>query len=354
MLFDGEVEAEDDLPVRQKNRKSHYAYVSFASCLNTSISCYFIDMSVPVARFIREESLRARGYMKQVEMVALSKQTLLPQSTISLSMGQLAAVLLNRNIICDLKSTQSIVGSLCFEETTIDTSLCLSEPEERGSDVEEICSHLLLAFDVSPVALDRYGKKFFQTETMSVIREWYPKGCAQCIFNLSALMIKTTLCYNAINAFEPRIFDQRPSVMSSMACSIACGYAFSSNDVATKHRLMHLMQTSMLLETRFSSVCVQYGKEMDSVLRLRIYRYRVGIEVPHTNQDNCLLTAIARYMKYDVSFVTPYVCVMMYIANEMFSSTGSDNIKYFIRPQKRVTAHCVLREKSTDRVLYYS
>lgn len=354
MLFDGEVDAEDELPDRQKKKKTHVDFVSFGACLNTTISCYFIDMSVPVARFIREEELRARSYMKQVEMVALSKQTVLPRTTISLSMGQLAAVLLNKNIICDLNSTRSIVGSLCFEETTVDTGLCLTAPEDRGASVDDICAHLLLAFDVSPVVLDRYGKKFFQTETMSVIREWYPRGCAQCIFNLSALMIKTTLCYSAINAFEPRIFDERPAVLSNMACSIACGYAFSSNDVATKHRLMHLMQTSMLLETRFSSVCVQYGREMDAVLRLRIYRRRVGIEAAHTNQDDCLHTAIARYMNYDVNFVTPYVCVMMYIANEMFTSTGSDNIKFFIRPQKKVTGHCVLREKSTGNVIYYS
>jgi hypothetical protein len=354
MWIDGEVDAEDELPARVKNKKTTIDRVSYAPCLNTTMSCYFIDMGMPAARFIRTEALRTRGYMKQVEMVALHKQIVIDQTHFSLSMGQLAAVLLNRNIICDLKNTRAIVGCLCFEETNAFSSLCMEAPEECIVDIEEVCSHLILAFEVSPVALDRYGKKFYQTETMTVIREWYPRGCAQCIFNLAALMIKTTLCYSAQNALHPRVYEPRLPVLSDLVCSIACGYAFGSCDITTKHRLMHLMQTAMLLETRFSSVCVSYNVAIDEVLRLRIFKRRVSIDEAHTNQDNCLHAAISRYMKYDVAMVTPYVCVMMYIANEMFTSTGTDNIKFFIRPQKRITAHCILRERSTNRVIYYS
>lgn len=353
-MFEGEVDAEDELPVRDKKKKTRSDYVSFASCLNNAVSCYFIDLGMPVARCIRDETVRTRAYMKQVEMVALHKQTVLPSVASSLSMGQLAAVLLNRNIICDLTSTRIIVASLCFEETTPETPLCLVEPGARSYDVDEVCMHLVECFEVSPLALERYGRKFMQTETMCVIREWYPNGCAQCIFNLSALMIKTTLCYTTIASRTPRIFDRKLPVLSDLACSIACGYAFGSNHVPTKHRLMHLIQTSMLLEQRFSSVCVNYSNAIDDVLQLRVYRQLVRVKAPHVNQDNCLLTAIARYMNYDMTLVTPYICVVMHIANEMFSSTGSDNIKFFIRPQKRVTGHCILKERSSGRVVYHS
>lgn len=354
MWIEEEVEAEDELPVHHEDTGvTDFSSVSFAPCLNTTVSCFFIDMGVPTARLIDEPRRRSFAYLKQIEIVARTKQISLEYAPVSLSMGQLAAVL-HKNIIRGLACTRDVIGHLCFEETTENIVLCESQPIEKLPDIDELCAQFNEAIDVSPVIRERYGSNAMLTPTFDAIRMWYPEGCIQCIFNLSALIVKTTMCWKIVTSKESYAYRERPTFMSDLVCDIACGYAFNNKDTHHKHRLLHLMQASMLYETRFSSTCVGYGKDIDAKLRLRIYKKQTSIVQEHTNEDNCLHAAISRYMGYDTTQVTPWVCVMIYIANQMFGTVGSDCIKSFVKPQKKHTGHCLLTDRETNRVIYFS
>ena len=354
MWIEEEVDAEVELPPHHDDTGiTNFSNVSFAPCLNTRISCFFIDMGVPVARMIEDPRRRSFAYLKQIEIVARTKQISLEYAPISLSMGQFAAVL-HKNIIRGLATTRDVIGHLCFEETTETIALCEPQPIEKTADLDEVCTQFNEAIDVSPTIRERYGSNAMLTPTFDAIRMWYPEGCVQCIFNLSALVVKTSLCWRIVTARDSHSFRERETFMSDLVCDIACGYAFNNKDTHHKHRLLHLLQAAMLNETRFSSTCVGYGKDIDSKLRLRIYKKRVSIVQEHTNADDCLHTAISRYMGYDTTQVMPWVCVMIYIANQMFGSVGSDCIKSFVKPQKKITGHCLLTERDTNRIVYFS
>ncbi|MFY7867950.1 MAG: hypothetical protein ACOVQN_00510 [Exiguobacterium sp.] len=354
MWIEEEVEAEDELPVHHEDTGvTDFSNVSFAPCLNTTVSCFFIDMGVPVARLIEEESRRSFAYLKQIEIVARSKQISLEYAPVSLSMGQLAAVL-HKNIIRDLASTRDIIGYLCFEESGESNFCCVPEPIEKIADLDELSTQFNQAIDVSTTIRDRYGRNAMLTPTYDAIRMWYPEGCVQCIFNLSALLVKTSLSCTIVNSRESYAFRQRETFMSDLVCDIACGYAFNNKDSHHKHRLLHLMQEAMLSETRFSSTCVGYGRDIDAKLRLRIYKKRTAIVQEHSNDDDSLHTAISRHMGYDTTQVMPWVAVMIYIANQMFGTIGSDCIRSFVKPQKRITGHCLLTERDTNRIIYFS
>lgn len=346
-----EIACEDELPARRKDTRAT-PVVSFVSCLNTHVSCHIIDVGVPTARYEPTENRRARAYLSQIEIVARAKQLHVSDLGFNVSMGQMAAILLHRTIAPDIYSTYAIVGMMCFEATTEKTSLCIKSPIFHRRDVDLVNREMVTALGVSPVIRARYGRDATLTPTLDAIKRWYPRGCSICIFNLSALLVKCTLCYDIVTTQRPCSVSDR--MAGPALCDVLCCYAFSTDNFDGKHRLMHLFQTAMLLETHFISTYLRYDAEMDAALQLRIHKKKMRVLGEHTNTQDCLHAAICAYMNYDSSLVVPWVCVAIFIAVRMFATIGSDHIADFVRPKKRCTGHCILSEKDTKRVLYCS
>lgn len=354
-MFSGvELPCEDELPARQEDSGVRL-HASFASCLNTTMSCHFIDMGMPVARYVLEPSRRARAYLQQIAIVARSMQCHVEGVDIQLSMGQLAALLLHKSLAPDIMSTQSIVGLFCFEETTETTSLCMKPALYVPRDIDVMCKEFVDALGILAIVRERYKVDELNAPVMNFIRRLYPKGCAVCIFNVSALLIKTTLCYDTLCVQNPSEDEPRLSLGGDRMCEVICGYAFNSKNICCKHRIIHLFQTAMLLEPRFVSTCISYGEAISECLTLKMFKTKAVLDEPHTNAQPCLHDAICAYMNYNSKLVVPWACVTVYIATYMFETMGADYIGDYIRPPgKAQTGHCLLMEKETERVLYFS
>lgn len=353
MAASEENDCEDELPKARAYYDAEIA-ISFKSCKNTAISCKFIDTAVPVARHIIEPHLRARTYFDQIATTARAKQVHVDGIDFLLSIGQLAALLRFKNAMLRPSDTRSVVGLLCFEESSPRSSLCLTAPVYPGHDIDRMCDEFVAALGVEESMRPRFRSGPVLAPLFDFIATFYPRGCVMCIYHLSALIVKATLCYDSLCIQAPAEYTDRDSVASDVMCDVICGYAFSNARPSKKHRLMHLFQLAMLLEARFVSSCVARSEEIKARLTLKMYKKKIALKCEHANAHKCLHDAISSYMEYDVGRVVPWVHVTAHIATYMFSVIGSDIIGDFIDPPKRnSTGHCLLTEASTGRVIYH-
>ncbi len=348
-----ENDCEDVLPEAHPYRDPGI-FISFASCTNTAISCKFIDTPMPVARHVLEPSLRSQAYFDQIATTARAKQVHVEGVDVLLSMGQLAALLRFKVTGATAPSPRSIVGLLCFEESTPQSSLCLTSPIYQSCDIETLCAQFVEAIGVEGHMKPRFRSGPVLAPLFDFITAFYPRGCVMCIYHLSALIVKTTLCYDTLCLQEPAEYTQRVSTASDVMCDVICGYALSNARPNKKHRLMHLFQIAMLLEARFVTSCVEQSEAIDARLSLKMYKKKVALKCEHVNQHRCLHDAISTYMDLDVTKVVPWVHVTVHIAVHVFKVLGTDVLGDFIDPPKRTsTGHCLLTEASTGRVIYH-
>lgn len=348
-----EVDCEDELPERHADTHVRPT-ATFVTCMNTAISCHFIDLGVPSARYVPVKSQQVRAYLGQVGVVARSHQVFIPYVDVQLSMGQLAALLLHKKIAPDLPTTRSIVAMLCYEETTETTPLCIKSETYYPRDLDEMCEDFTRALGVSSVRRERYGTDAMVTPVLNLIRIIYPHCCPLCIFNLSALAIKTTLCHEILCAEDPQCEEDRPRYASDLMCDIVCGYAFNAKKQKVKHNLMHLFQTAMLLETRFVSTCVKYSEEIAHKLTLVMFNKPITLADSHVNKHATLHQAICEHMGYDAKMVMPWVAVTAHIATCMFGTLGKNIIHKFLWAVKKQHAHCLLTDVETEAIVYFS
>lgn len=321
-------------------------------CFNTQVSCSYLDNSIPIARLLLcDEDTRLNKYLKQIELIARNKELVLGENASScLLIGQLAALLQKKK----LRDARGVLAYMCYEESASKIWPCQTDNADACSSIDDFSNEFSTLLRVPDTVWTRDGKNYITQSTIAAIRSYYPKGCAQCIFNIAALAHKSAICRDKASIDDPHIYVEETSLVSDLMCKIMTGCAFSNHHKSFKHRIMHLLQTAMLLVPRFISFTLKAMHRIDSLVTLDIYNEERSLMDDHTNTHSCLHDAISHHTNMNPKKIVDWVIVTMYIAYKMFSVSNTDNTFYFVKKRTEHKGHCILYDAMTRRVIYFS
>jgi len=295
--------------------------------------------------------IKLNKYLKQIELIARNKELVLgDNASTCLLIGQLAA-LLQKKKLADARGT---LAYMCFEEPASKIWTCQTDSAAACSSIDDFSNDFAVLLKVPRDMWLREVKNPVTQNTLNAIQHCYPNGCAQCIFNIAALAHKSAICRDAETIKTHRIYEEEQSLASDLMCKIMTGCAFGNHHKAFKHRMLHLLQTAMLLEPRFISTVLKKMHAIDAIVTLDVYNEERTLMDDHINTHTCLHDAISQHARMNPNRVVDWVTVTMFIAYKMFSVSSVDNTFYFVKHRTEHKGHCILHDAITQRVIYFS